>query len=792
VTLAVIATLALGIGANTAIFSLVDGVWLRPAEIRDPAHLVELKSVKSQATADAEQEANFSFAEYRDIEARASSFGQMAAVSGRGVVLDRGDGLRMLIARVVSENYFEVIGARTALGRLPSRQEMYSTDAPAMMLSYAAWKTIFNGDPAAVGQTVKLAQGSARVVGVLEPGFRGTDRMLDPQVYVSQTAWLVWHPDERNAPRGDRKFSVYARLRPGATMEQARSQLRGIAGQLAAAYPESNSGLSMTADWESKSVELPQIRMLSLLLLALAAAVLLIACVNILNLLLARNDARRREFAMRVALGAGRGDLLGQLLMETCLLAAVALGAALLLAQRLVALVPALMPQIGYPLGFDFRMDGRVLAFAAVSGVVTLLVCGLAPGLASSRVAPLEAMRSGTPANGRLKMPARKIFVVAQLTASMALLTATALLVRTLWHIQSMDMGFRQAENAVLINLSPSQDGPRRLAEFAQWKDRVRALPGVQDVSVARVVPFPENGGGATKLLLKPGEPVTATAGSPVLFNSVDEEYFRAMGVTLVRGRNFGGQDAPDGPRVAIVNQTLAIKLFGTEDAVGRHFRIGRMHPVDVEVAGVARDGKYSDPTETPQPYLFLPLRQEPSGEVMLIVTTAADPKTLVAEVRRAVVKDDPRVLIMSAQTLTDHMHLQTYANRMAAWLTAALGGLALLLTAVGLYGVTAYAVSRRTREIGIRVALGAGRAQVAGPVLREGLTLSLIGLALGAALAVGLGRAIEGMLYGVKAFDPVALGAVAALMLAVSLAALAGPARRALAIDPVRALKEE
>ncbi len=790
-SLAAIATLALGIGANTAIFSLVDGIWLRPLRIADPSHLVAIKSVKANAAADSEQDTYSSYAEYRDLRERVPAFAGVVAVGGHGVVVRRGNGLELLFARVVSENYFDVMGARAALGRLPSQQEMSDAQTPVMVLGYGAWKSVFAGDPAVVGSTLTLAHGFARVIGVLEPGFHGTDRFLDPQVYVSHAGWATWNPGDRETLRTIREFNLYARLRPGVTLDQAQGQLRAVGAQLAGAYPEANAGRTFTALWEPETVD-KQLKILSLLLLLIAGAVLLIACTNILNLMLAFNDARRREMAMRTALGASRARLLGQSLTEYCVLALAGVGGAILLAQQLIRLVPALMPDIGYPLGFDFRIDMRVLTFAVVAGLVSVLLCGLLPGISSCRVSALEATRTKFLPKGRLKMPARKIFVVAQLAVSMALLMATGLLVRTLFHIQSMDMGFNQAQNAVLLNVGVSKGGVELQAEYAALAARLRALPGMKDASVARVVPFPDNGGGATKVVLAPGEIPSPTAGLTVWSNSVDDAYFRVMSVPLMRGRTFGSRDNANAARVAILNQTLAKKLFGSEDAVGRHFRMGRDNPVDTEVVGVARDGKYGDVTESPQPYLYLPLSQDSYSEILVIGTTAGNPENVLPAARKAVREVDPDILVMTAQTLTDHMRFATFLNRMAAWLTACLGGLALLLTAVGLYGVTAYSVSRRTQEIGIRMALGARRSAVFSAVLVEGFRLALVGLALGTGLAFLLGRAMSGVLYGVKTLDPAALAGAVALVALVSFIALATPARRAMRLDPADALREE
>jgi predicted permease len=790
--LAAIVTLALGIGANTAIFSLVDGIWLRPLPIADPSRLVAIESVKDHAAADSERDnTRSSYSEFLDLRERAPAFADVAASDRRGMPLETAGGLQLLLAEVVSDNYFTFMGVKPELGRLPDENELRNSQEPVIVLSHGAWKRFFGGNPGVVGQTVKVHGGLTTVLGVMPAGFRGTERIIDPQVYVPRSAWLMWNGGERNSPRTFRQFEVYGRLRPGATMEQARAQLQGLSADLSAKFPQANSGRGFTADWQAKSAA-GIMKLLSLLLLAIAGAVLLIACTNIANLLLALNDSRRREIAMRVALGATRGQLLRQLVTEYTVLAAAGVAGAIVLAQRLIALVPALLPDVGFPLGFDFRIDHRVLAFTVAAGVVSVLLCGLAPALATTRTSPLDAMRAQALSGARLKMPARKVFVVAQLAMSMALLMATGLLVRTLIHIETMDMGFNSNQNALLIRIAAGRDGPQRQAEFDALVAHLKALPGVKNASVARVVPFPLSGGGATKFVLAPGEIPSETAGIPVWFNSVDNEYFRALDVPIERGRSFQTQDTAAGEKIAIVNQTLARKLFGGEDVVGRHLRIGRQQPVDVEIVGVAYDGKYADVTETPQPYLYLPLTQDTQSEVMLIVTTPKDPGTLIPAVRAAVREVDPNTMITNTETLTDHMRFATFTNRMAAWLTASLGVLALLLTTVGLYGVTAYSVSRRTHEIGVRMALGALRGTVFASVLRDGMKLALAGIALGTGLAVLLGRATSGLLFGVKPLDPVTLLVVGAAVMATSAAALVAPATRALRVNPADALREE
>lgn len=788
--LAAVVTLALGIGANTAIFSLVDGFSLRPLQISDPAHLVWIESVKNHAAADADRDVTSSYAEFQDVREDVPAFADVAAVDRRGVALETGEGLQLLLAEVVSDNYFTFIGTQPELGRLPDENELHRIQAPVIVLSHATWKRVFGGNPGVIGQTFKVKGGSATVMAVMPAGFRGTERLIDPQVYVPRSSWAIWSPDERETARSFREFELYARLRPGASLDQAKAQLQGLGAELASQYPQANSGRSFHADWQAKADS--GLAVIGMMVLGIAGCVLLIACANVASLLLAVNDSRRKEIAMRTALGASRWILLRQLITEFALLAAFGVAGALGLARGVVALVPALMPDVGFPLGFDFRIDVRVLAFAVAAGVVSVLVSGLLPALATTRTSPLEAIRSQTFQGGKLKMTTRKVFVVVEVAVSMALLMATGLLLRTLIHIETMNMGFNSSQNAVLMSIALDQHGPRLQAQTDALVTRMKALPGAKDASIARVVPFPDSLGGATKIVLLPGELPSETAGFPVWFNSLDEGYFRVMGVPMLRGRTFAGQDSATSQRVAILNQTLAKKVFGTEDVVGRHLRLGRQKPVDVEIVGVAYDGKYADVTETPQPYIYLPMTQDEQPEVTLIVTTKGDPRALLPAAGKVLREVRPDIVILTTQTLTDHMRLGTYMNRMEAWLSASLGALALLLTAVGLFGVTAYTVSRRTHEIGIRVALGALRGTVFTSVLKDGLKLALAGMALGTGLAVVLGRAMSSLLYGVKPLDPVTLLGVVSVVLATSVAALVAPARRALRINPVEALREE
>lgn len=785
--IAAIVTLALGVGVNTAIFSIADAICLRPLQIADPSHLIAITSVKRTGTADAIDES--SLPEYQDILRQVPAFSGVVASSRRGVLLRTPDGLQHLLTYFVSDNYFQVMGAEAELGRLPRPQEVRSEQTTTIILGHRAWVDFFGADSSVIGRTVNVNGTAATVVAVLPASFRGTERLIDPQCYVQASNWVASHPGYSSSDRLDREFSIFGRLAPSATMDQARLQLQTLSRQLAVEYPKANAGRDLVAQWNSTN---PVLQKFAALFLLLALSVLLIACANIANLLLALNDSRKREMAMRIALGATRFRLLRQLATEFVILATIAIAGALGLARWIVAIAPNLMPNLGFPLGFDFRIDHRVLAFAACITVLSVLLCAVIPGLATTRSSPLIAMRPQESAGGELRIPARKLFIIAQVAVSMSLLVASGLLVRTLFRIETVDLGFNRAQNEILLSINVNQPALQRSLTFASLIDRMKALPGVTGASMARVVPFAGSGGGVTKFVFAPGEVASPTAGTSVLVNQVDEAYFRVMGIGILQGRAIGGLDTTGSERVVVINRALARRLFGDGPAVGQYIRIDRDKPIDVEIVGIAQDGKYNDVTESSQPYLYLPLTQDSRSDTTLIVTTVTDPAVLLPAARRAIHEMDSSIVITSGVTMKDQIRLATYFNRMEADAATGLGGLAMLLTAVGLFGVISFMVSRRTHEIGIRMALGADRGRVFRQVFNDGLKLVLIGVACGMGLAALLGQAMSSLLFGVNPFDPAAVAGAVAVMAAISCLALIGPARRALGIQPLDALREE
>lgn len=789
--LAIMLTLALGIGANTAIFSLVDALWLRPLSIGDPGHLIEVQSLRDKITSGADRESGSSYAEYLDIKRNIHAFREVASSSMRGFALRSGADIQLLTADVVSDNYFTTMGASPLLGVLPKETDSYLAHSPVLVLSYNTWQKYFGADPHVIGRIVSGTYSQAQVVAVLPKDFRGVNRQFDPQVYIPQSTWFLWFQDEKAKSRTTRDFNIYARLQPEAGMEQANSQLQALGHSLAKTYPEANRGRQFHADWQQNS-SIGFFKPLSILLLAIAGAVLLVACTNIANLTLALSDSRRRELAMRSALGAKRRTLLSQLVVEYVLISVPGILGAILLAQQIIRLAPTLMANLSEEAGFDFRMDLRVLLFTFCISLLSVLFCGVIPGLRTIRVSPLDAMRTSISTEGRVKTPARKLFLTAQIGISVTLLIATGLLIRTLIHLETMDLGFSRNQNAAVLQLIAPTNTAKRQAFLESLSSRLKALPGTRDISFARVIPFPEVGGGAKKVVIGPNEAISATSGAAVWFNLVDEAYFRVMQVPFLRGRNFSRLDTPQTAPVAILNQTLAKQIFGKEDVVGLHIRIGRTAPINAEIVGVVKDSKYGSMEEPPQPYLYLPFAQEPWSDITLVVTTSGNAKSLLNDVRKAIRESNPNTPIIAGETFEDHMHEETATNRIAVWLTTTMGFLALSLSMIGLYSLISYNVAKQTHDIGIKMALGALQKTIGVAIFRQGFGIIAAGVTCGLCLAFLLGSGMSKLLYGVKILDPITIVFVISLVSFTSILSLIAPTKRAVRIQPAEALREE
>lgn len=792
VILAAILTLALGIGVNTAMFSIIDGICLRPLDISDPEHLLLLKNIKKVAATNAEKgQVNFSYAEYTDLKKMVPAFSTLMAVDRRGAILKTADNSRQsLLINVNSDNYFTGMGLHAEIGRLPTEEELSKTKTPVVVLGYRTWKQIFAGDPSIVGKAIELNGQPATVLGVMSANFQGTERFLDPQLYVPISTWVMWSPGEGAPNRNYRDYEVFARLAPGATLDQAQAQLDAANKNLASAYPATNAGRNYFAGWERS--ENTGLKIYSALLLALSGAILLICCANIANLLMALNESRRREIAMRMAIGATRMRLIRQMLTEYAALAIAGVLLAFLMAEQAIALVPALIPQMGIPFFLDLRLDHRVMLFSLCLATLSILFFGLGPAVFTTKSSPLDALRTNTAVGSGLRIPIRKLSVLAQVTISMTFLVGAGLLVRTLVHLQTMDIGFNRTQNAALLQIMVDCDNKALMTKFDSIREKMRALPGATGATISRVDPFPTSGGGATYSVLAPNEAVSKTAGIKIRYNLIDHDYFSILGIELLRGRNFGNQDSATSPRVVIVNQTLAKRFFGKTDIVGQHIRLNDEPVIDLEIIGVTQDGQYSDLAESPQPYLFLPQNQAPAWhEVTLTIATAQDPHPLLLTAKK-ILQSDASIFVEESQTFKDRMDFATYPNRMIAYLVLSLGALALVLTSVGLFGVVSYIISKKTHDLGICIALGADRINVLRTVLKEALPMIFGGIGLGLLLSSGAAHALHAALYGVQAIDPLVLLISTGVLVVVAFSALVTPVRRALQIDPVEALREE
>jgi predicted permease len=789
---AAVVTLALGIGATTAIFSVVDAIWLRPLEIHDPEGLISISDQKLDNT-----DRGASYPEYLDYRTQAKSFSDVAAVDFRGTLLKTNGQTRMLIVGQVSANYFSLLGVSPVNGRIFSESELGGSNPPPLvMLSYGAWQRYFGGGPKIAGAAIVLNSRTCVVTGILPRGFRSTAPFIEPEVWMPMTTWLQVTPGDAalSVDRADHRFELFARLAPGHSLDEARSEMNLIASRLAHFYPTTDAGRKIDIAFEREARN-PFLKLLSTILMALALLVLLIACANVANLLLARGEARRKEIATRVALGASRARLVGQLTFECLPLSVLGTTFAVLLANWIIRFLPSLLPPMDVPLGFDFRLDHRVLFFAACICFISTALCGLVPAFRSSAVAPVAVMKesSGTFPKGSRRLVSNLVIVV-QMAASLVLLTGAGLLLKTLLRVEQRDLGFNRQQEMVLMDPAV---GILRQGQLQPYIDdvirRVKAVPGIKHAAFARFIPFGLSAGGATKVVSLPGQESTpGKHGLNLYYSNVTPEYFVTMGITIVKGRGFTDSDRKESPKVVLVSKALARQLFPGQDALDRYLRVGGANGMDWQIVGIAQDVTYNEMTESPQPYLYFPIAQEPAFEGTLAVSTATDASRMLQPLVRTVQEVNENVPVLGAHTMDVRLRSATYSQRLPAVLVGALGVLALALASVGLYGLVSYMVVQRTREIGIRIAMGAVRTSVLRLEMGRGLRLTAVGALIGLPLALAAAHMLSSLLYDVSPFDPVTFAVVTSALVLVSGVASLIPARRASKIDPIVALRYE
>ncbi len=787
-TLVTVVTIGLGIGATSTIISAANGLLLRsPAGVRDADRLVTAHA-KSR---DGSSFHAFSAPDFRDYRSAAAEHVDLAAWSTFPASLRSIGDPVLRMGMVVSGNYLSVLGTRPLLGRLFVPDDDRPGAAPVAVLTETAWRTQFAADSAMIGRALSLNGHPVTVVGVAEPGFHGHLAPLDVSVFLPLSqAGLTGESaqlDERRASW----LEVVGRLAPGATREAVGSELSNLATTIGRA-----NGLEVDRQVDVRAFHpipaqaaLPIVGFFGLLLV-LAGVVLLIVCVNVASVLLARAVSRRKEIAVRLALGASRARLLQQLVTESLLLFLLGGGLGLALAELATgALTRAPLP-IPVPLALDFHLDGPVLAITFLIALATGVLVGLIPARQAGRTDLVRGLKNeaATTAGGKLGL--RSVFVVAQVAASVVLLVAAGLMTRALGAASSVNIGFEPAGvHAASFELQVMAWTPDQVARFGETLlERARALPGVRSAGLTDLLPLTlSNQGTGVSVPDRAQEPNVGLFATD--FTDVSPGFFQTMGIPLVRGRAFAATDRAGAPVVVIVNQTLAHQIWGNDDPVGKPLGYGGFKTTTpVTVIGVARDAKYRSVGEDPIPMVYVPLAQTTRNALSLLI--AGDGRDLTGPVRDLVHSIAPDLPLAANAPLEQMTSIALLPNRIAAGLAGAFGVVGLLLAAIGLYGVLAYGVSLRRRELGIRLALGARESAVRRLVLRDGLRLTVVGLAVGMALAAGLGQLLRSLLYGVSPLDPVTFAGIAALLLGVAFLAADAPARRAARTEPLEALR--
>ncbi len=805
-TAVAVASLALGIGLNTTLFSVVNAVLFRETAIAEPERLVEVYT----GVNDDLPQFTSSHPDYLDVRAHVPAFDGVAASAFVRGIVSGGSAPALSTGEAVSENYFDVLKVRPQFGRGFLAEDNASAGArPVVVLSHGLWQRRFAGRESVVGETLELSGTKYDVVGVAPASFQGTLPGLSPEfwvplVHVDRLNFMGAQATTDKDPgttrlerRGTRWLFLKARLAPGQSIDQAQAQIETLYARLRTEYPDTNErakpSLKAAADVRFHPLLDGYVKAASAVLLAAVGLVLVVACANVANMLLARGASRRRELALRTAIGASRGRLVRQLLVESLVLAALGGAAGLALAHFAGrALNRAPVDALPIPLHFDFSPDLRVLAFAAIASLLTTALFGLIPAWSASKPDLVPSLKADATGEGsvRHRFALRDALVVGQLALSLVLLVAGALLLRGLDRARGTDLGFQTDRIASLgFNLGMNgYDTARATALRPRLLEVVRAVPGVETASLATRLPLaPDVNLESVRI---PGQHQPTDDGTPVDVVAIGPEYFAAVGVPLMEGRAFDEADLAAERKVAVVNQTFARRFFPQGGAIGQRVYLSGFDQDPHEIVGIARDHKVRSVGEEPRPYLHVPA--DPSRTVGLVVRAQGPAAALLPALRAAVLSVEPAVVFTESTTATEVAATTVAPTRIGAALMGAFGALALLLAAIGLYGVIAYSVSMRTREVGVRMALGARPLEIVRLVLGQGAKLAALGIGLGAVAATLVGRVLESLLYGVSALDPLAFAAAAAVLLLVALVANAAPAWTAARINPIRALRTE
>lgn len=798
-TLIAIIMLSLGIGANTAIFSVVNGVLLRPLAYHEPERIVTLLQ---------EGQRPVSAANFLDFRAGSRSFEQMAAAESWGGALTGNDRPEQLSGLRMGEGLFDMLGVPALMGRTLQAEDFQPGKDHVLVLSHKLWQRVFGGTTDVLGKRVRLSGESYTVVGVMPPQFQ-----FPPFWATRAEMWTALDLRPRATQRGGQSLRVFGRLKPGVTMAQAQAEMEAMSKQLAAAYPEANTGLNIRVDKLNEKV-VGDVRPALLMLSVTVGLVLLIACANVACLLLARAAARQKEVAVRGALGASRWRILRQMLTESLLLSLCgALGGGLLAVWGIEWLTGLLAGNstsfsIRLPRLNEIQVDGAALLFTLTVALLTSLLFGLVPALAASKPDLNQVLKEGGRGTTSKRTRWREMLVVGELALSLVLLIGAGLLVSSFIKLQAVDPGFNQRNllTATVSLAGASQYvGPARETFYGQLMDQLKTVPGVESASAINHLPLAGDTWGTSiviegRALPPAGQDLNAT------FRVSRPDYFKTMGVQLRAGREFTDRDTPDAPRVVIVNETLASRYWPSEVAIGKRLTLDdprdSRQPVQwITVVGVVKDVKQESWTDAPANEIYLPFQQDPvffagtAGPftaMTLVVRTSVAPQTVANSIPEAVRKLDRNLPVSAVVSMEQVVADTLWQPRFNLQLIGLFAALALVLAAIGLYGVMSYSVTERTHEVGLRMALGAGRRDVLKLLVSQGMKLALFGVAAGLLAAFALTRLMTKLLFGVSATDPLTFAGIALFLTIVALLACWIPARRATKVDPMIALRCE
>ncbi len=799
-TVVAVLALGLGIGANTAIFSVFNGMLWRPLPVKDPQQLVV---VATQAHG-IDFPLNFSYPDFQDYRQLKTVFSDMIVYAPSPVNFGAEGRPERAWVEMVSGNYFSMLGLEAVRGRTFAADEGWVPGKdPLIVLGYKYWQGRFGGDAGVIGRTVQVNQHPFTIIGVAPERYHGAYYFLEPDFYVPLTTLPLLDTSQADNlnKRGAAYFRVLARLQPGVTPAQAMAAAEPTDRRLSQEFPDSHKDMTSLVMPELDARPEPGLggfmSKAVAVFMSLVGLVLLIACANVANLILARANGRRKEIATRTALGASRWRMMRQLLTESILLALCGGIAGLVFARWAALALMSIHLPTDIPLHlFDLRMDWRIFSFSFIAAVLTGVVAGILPALQASRTDLADVLkaggRSGGASTGHHRF--RNALVVSQVAVSLVLLACAGFFIRSFQNSAQVDMGFR-VDHTLMMSMDVGLQGyneQRGQQFYKQASERIRALPGVRGAAFAAYIPMGYDN--SLVNVFPEGQAIDDKSKTETAFDDkVEPAYFRTAGVPVIAGREFTEADTATAPKVAIVNETFAKKIWPGQDAIGKAFRTEKDGPA-IQVVGLTRTGKYLFLYESPQLFVYFPMAQRYYSSGTLLVYSEDDPQRLTGAVREQIRQLDAGLPVFGVLTMEAHVKYgkPLLPARLGAMLVGAFGVLGLVLASVGVYGVVAYSVSQRTQEIGIRTALGAQRWNVLGMVLKQGMTMALIGTGVGIVLAFLLFRGLHSVLYGVKSTDVVTLAGVSTLLLVVALAASYVPALRATRVDPVVALREE